>query len=185
MRKPVPTLLLMGLMLAVPGVAPPGTDPTNVRNANRQLLDKWRDSDPAHYARLKKDLYAFAALTAERQTQLRRLDHELHRQDATTQKRLWGALERYHVWLGQLNEDDRRRVRQAPAGEARRRVIQEIRDRQWLESLPNEIRKALGGLMPPERRVARIKQLKQEEQQRRNVWRNLHSLDPDILPFVQ
>jgi hypothetical protein len=140
---------------------------------NRRLLDKWK-ANPDHYQRLKRDLNAFYALPAARQEQIRDLDRQLHEADPETQTRLWGVMERYSVWLEQLPEPERRAVLGA---KDKATLIRGLRQREWIERLPRPVRNDLFRL-PPEARLARIYELRQQEQQQRVLWqRPLGSTD--------
>src|SRR4051794_34812470 len=155
-------LLVGGLTAA----APP--DSADELQHNRRLLEKWRH-DPEHHARLEEDLRAFWALPGWRQRRLRRLDRDPHETDPHTRKRLWGVLERYHAWLERLPESQQESIRAAPDAGERLRLVKEIRDRQWLASLPRAVRENLLKL-PADQRAARVTLLRQEERRHREEW---------------
>jgi hypothetical protein len=135
---------------------------------NRQLLQKWKE-DPEHYARLRRDLRAYWALPRAKRQRLRHLDAELHQLDAGTQKRLWRVAQRYNAWLEKLSPDERREIETASDGQERLARIKEIRQRQWIERLPQRVRDELMKL-PAEERKARIVQLRQQESVERKPW---------------
>src|SRR5439155_20684814 len=100
--RPVRRLLLLTVLLAgaAPAVSLPEPTPEELE-ANRRLVERYR-ADPEHYARLKRDLKAFAALPPERQNRLRQLDQDLHEENAANLTRLWRVLDRYAIWLEHL-----------------------------------------------------------------------------------
>jgi hypothetical protein len=189
MRRSGLLLIVLGLFAA--GAAPPSgpQPPPDDLEQNRRLLDKWRN-DPEHFQRLLRDLRAFWDLPAEGRERLRRLDRELHTKDATTQKRLWGVMERYSAWLEQLPEADRQRVLAAANPAERLRVIKEIRERQWLQQLPRKVREGLEKV-PPQERAKETARLKQEERLHRRQWQRvprpparLGDFSPRVQAFV-
>jgi hypothetical protein len=164
---------LMTLMLALLMAAAPAHESTSGSTAadlerNRQLLKKWR-AEPEHYARLQRDLRDFWALPREKRQRLRRLDHDLYQLDAATQKRLWKAIERYSGWLEKLPEDDRLQIEQTKEWPERLRLIKDLRERQWLDRLPQKVREELLKL-PPDQRNARASELRGQERQQRKLW---------------
>lgn len=154
-------MVLLAGLLSVAFAASDGDELTR----NRRLLEKWK-ADPDHYERLRKDLTAFYDLPRERQDKIRELDRRLHESDPATQARLWAVLERYVRWLDSLPETERRLVLDA---EDRVTVIRGLRQRQWIARLPRATREALS-TMPPDQRVARIKQMQLEERRQRVLW---------------
>src|SRR5205085_8673261 len=78
-----------------------------------------RVADPERRARLERHLAAFHRLSPDLQARVRKLDAELHAEDAATRARLSGVMERYAGWLARLPGADRRRVEAAPAGPGR------------------------------------------------------------------
>lgn len=136
--------------------------------ANRRLLERWK-LDPDHYRRLQSDLAAFRALPAARQEQMRKLDRDLHELDLSAQTKLWAVLERYHRWLEQLPEEQRQRVKNASTSEERLKIIAELRQREWVDHLPEKTRRELAKLPEP-RRSARIAELRKLEREQRERW---------------
>ncbi len=152
MRRAVLSLLLLVLLLAVGGAALPEQFPSNdgiTRDDpvawNQRLLENWKQN-PEHYARLQRDLNRFWNLPRAERDRIRDLDRELHEQDSATQKRLWGVLERYHAWLEQLSESDRRKI-EAVSGSERVALIRKMREQQWVDRLPTPDRTRLTELL--------------------------------------
>jgi hypothetical protein len=161
---------ILGLALLVAVTLSACADSDNdEQEQNRQLLEK-RRNDPPRYAQLRRRLRDFQNLPPERQAQLRKLDRDLHPGDAAQGKRLQLVLERYTDWLHTLPEADRRKIEEAPNSTVRLRLIKEYRQQQWVQRQPKAIQQELEELAP-DKRQARIAQLKQQERQRRQDWR--------------
>src|SRR4051812_28062633 len=77
---------------------PPADEPPNPVEHNRELYEKWA-KDPEHRYRLWRDFRDFQLLPAERQTRIRKLDHDLQDEARARQARLWRVMERYAHWL--------------------------------------------------------------------------------------
>jgi hypothetical protein len=152
------------------------------RARNRQLLEKWK-ADAEHYARLQRDLRDFWALPEAKRQRLRRLDKELHDLDAKTRKRLWKVAERYIAWLERLPDDERRRIEATEDLRERLTLIKEIRERQWIERLPQKVREELDKL-PAEERATRVAQLREEERQQRKLWQGSPRSKPPTRPVL-
>lgn len=153
MRRPQWLAIILACLLSLAFATPQGSDEME---HNRRLLVKYK-GDPEHYQRLRRDLGAFYALAAGRQEQIRDTDRQLHEADPVTQARLWGTLERYHAWLEQLPEAERRAVLEADNKIA---VIRALREREWLDRLPRAVREELWRIPDRDRRIARIEQLR-------------------------
>lgn len=162
------TLLLALLLAAAPAREGAPNSTAADLERNRQLLRKWR-ANPEHAARLQRDLRDFWELPREKRQRLRRLDHDLHQLDGATQKRLWKAVERYGGWLEKLPEDDRRRIEQTKEWPERLRLIKELRERQWMDRLPQKVREELLKL-PLDQRSARASELRRQQRQQRKLW---------------
>src|SRR5207248_8639062 len=105
-------------------------------DANRRLLQEIRANDPEHYARLRASFERFQALPAERREKIRQLDRQLQEEDSQTQARLMCALAAYTSWLMRLPESDRQHIQSAASAEERLKIVREIRQQQWLQTLP-------------------------------------------------
>ncbi len=124
------SLLLTLFVLAVAAAALPARDGADERRPVRHA------ADPGQRDRLKQYLAAFRRLSPDAQERVRRLDHDLQDEDAATRVRLVGVMERYALWLSRLPETDRQRIRAAPAGPERLRVVRDVLEKQWLDNLP-------------------------------------------------
>jgi hypothetical protein len=168
--------LLLVPMLAFLMAATSSSEDTSDLERNRQLLQKWK-AEPEHYARLQRDLHDFWALPEAKRRQLRQLDRAVHQLDARTQKRLWKVAERYEAWLERLPEDERRRIEQTKDTQERLRLIRALRDRQWIERLPQKVRADLDKL-PNDARPAATARLRDQERQQRLVWKRPLNVAP-------
>lgn len=130
--------------------APPGADTTD------------KPTGPQLDALVK----AFQALPPDRQAAIRKLDQRLNDQPPATRDRLFRVLEAYVVWLNGLPEAERRGVLAAATPDLRLGVVHDLRERQWLESLPAAIRKNAD----PTQRAELVKRWKEEEAERRRTW---------------
>src|SRR5262249_26096381 len=115
---------------------------------------------------LRRQFVQFQNLPEARQEQLRALDRDFHDLDDETQARLRQVLERYNYWLTQLPDDERRRVESSRPGR-RIEVIEELRDRDWVGTLPKAYRdKYFDVSAGPETRRHLVKEWRQEDRDR-------------------
>jgi hypothetical protein len=158
---------MTALLIALPLLALADASKDNLEK-NRQLLEAWR-RDPEHYGRLRRDLQAFLALPPERQAQMRQLDRDLHEDESALSVRRQQILERYAEWLQRLPEQDRQKVRSARDAKERLRLVQQLRDKEWVDRLPKALQDELQGL-PEDKRSARVAELRKDDR-RRHDWR--------------
>jgi phage anti-repressor protein len=125
-----------------------------------------RTSDPE---RLKQYLAAFRGLPPAAQERVRQLDKDIQDEDPGTRARLIGVMERYALWLSRLSDADRGRIQSAPAGPERLRVVRDVLEQQWLESLP-PARKAQLTQATDEERKALVTRWHNEDRQREQDW---------------
>jgi hypothetical protein len=169
MRTAVPLFLVLGVLaLSAPVLALSGPSADDLES-NRRLLARWKEEDPAHYARLKNDLRAFRALPPERQAALRQLDRQLEQDDPAVRARLWQVMDRYATWLDHLAAADRERVQAAPTAADRLRIIRDLREREWVERLPRTRRQQLAAASAEKRSVL-LAEWRRQEVERRQEW---------------
>jgi hypothetical protein len=150
------------LAAALAAADPPGDEATN-----RRLLKLWQ-GDPVRMERLRRHVAAFQSLPAARQEQLRALDRELHQLPEADRDRLKATLERYAGWRSRLDPADRARLDAAPPGPDRARVVDQILDRQWQDSLHKADKDRLAKAAPDERpRI--LEDIRREEKARRDL----------------
>jgi hypothetical protein len=163
-RLPGALILVFAMAALMRADQPAGTDIEH----NRVQLEKWK-KDSAHYARLRRNWREFESLPPEQQAGLRKLDEDLHSDDAATSGRLLRLLERYADWLQQLPEDDRQAVLNAHSNRERLMAIKRIREREWVKRLPETTQAELKRL-PPASRAAREVELHLNEAELRSRW---------------
>jgi len=108
-------------------------------------------------------------LSPQRQTQLRQLDHDLHDEESAISGRLQRVLARYAEWLQQLPEGDRLKIKNARDAQERLRLIRQMREAEWIAHAPKRVQDELRN-MPPERRSARVGELRKQQRQAHNDW---------------
>jgi hypothetical protein len=126
--------------------------------------------DPDRVAYLRKQLALFQSLPPSRQQEIRELDQQLHALDEVRQQRMRRVLEEYADWLGHLSEEDRKRVTGAPDAVPRLVAIKEIRQREWLESLPAAHREMHKAAKTLGEKADLVMRWRQEEQDREEEW---------------
>jgi len=126
--------------------------------------------DPDRVAYLRKQFAIFQSLPPARQQQIRELDEQLHALDEAKQQRLRRVLGEYADWLCRLSEEDRKRVTSAPKAEDRLVAIKDIRQREWLESLPAAYRDIHKAAKTYGEKADLVMRWRQEEQDREEEW---------------
>jgi hypothetical protein len=137
--------------------------------SNRRALEEKARQDPAWYERMLRDLDAFQSLPADQKERMRQLDKQLSAENAVTNKKLMRVLERYVTWLEKLPAADREFIEDASNSKDRLRRIREIREKQWVQTLPKAVREEIMHAKGAERQ-ALIKKYRQEEKKRRQEW---------------
>ena len=135
----------------------------------RRALEEKARQDPQWYERTLRDLDAFHALPADQQERMRELDRQLNAQDARTQQKLMRTLERYAAWLDRLPPADRKYIESASNSKERLKRIREVRDKQWVQTLPKAVRDEIQRAKGKERQEL-IQKYRQEERKRRQEW---------------
>src|SRR5262245_35608080 len=122
--------------------------------------------DPAY---MRRQYVWFQAQDAARQQQLRRLHAEFMDLGPEDQARLTRVMQTYNAWLGHLPAADKERVLAAPTAAERLDVIHELREHEWVESLPRPYREEYTKLEGDARRQ-RVQEWRTEETERREDW---------------
>ena len=125
------------------------------------------DTDDTAY--LRRQFHWYQSLPPQRQQQLRQLNEEFHQLDSEEQTRLTKVMQNYNIWISKLPEADRRRVLDASSGEQRLNVVAELKERDWLDSLPKATREELATL-DGTARYQRMRELHAEEAEQRAKW---------------
>ncbi|WP_157369220.1 hypothetical protein [Zavarzinella formosa] len=125
--------------------------------------------DPDDREYLRRQYAWFQSLPTARQQQLRVLNDEFHQLDPDTQTRLVRVMQNYNAWLAKLPDNDRQRVLQAETSGERLRIVTELRERDWVRTLPKVQRDEYAHL-PVESRAARVREWRSEEDSRHDEW---------------
>jgi hypothetical protein len=122
--------------------------------------------DPAY---IRRQYVWFQAQDPARQQQLRRLHAEFIDLGPEDQARFMRVMQTYNAWLARRPEADRERIQSAPTAAERLEVIRELREREWVESLPRPYRDEYAKLEDDARRQ-RIQEWRTEEAERKEDW---------------
>jgi len=97
-----------------------------------------RAADPASAPRKSwaREAAAFNSLPPESQRRIRQLDRELREEDSESRDRYFRLLQRYSDWYERLPAEDRQAIEAAAGTPARIEKIKEIKEKQWIASLP-------------------------------------------------
>jgi len=144
--------------------------------------------DPDNVSFLRSQFAALQNLPPGRQQQLRDLDRDLHALDAESQERLGRVLAKYNHWLAQLPTDDRKRITDAATAYERLKIIEEIKDHEWIETLPKAYRDRYAKTEKDAERRRLIENWRADERERREEWhfvlRNWDDIKDNRLPPV-
>ncbi|HKB06528.1 MAG TPA: hypothetical protein VKD90_30310 [Gemmataceae bacterium] len=143
------------------------------------------DPDNAEY--LRRQNVWFRAQDPGRQQQLRKLHAEFQALDPDDRARLTRVMQTYNAWLAKLSDADRKRVLDAPNGAARLEVVRELREREWVESLPRPYKEEYAKAEGDARRQ-KVQEWRAEEAERREEWavaqRTWGEFSPGKVPAV-
>lgn len=160
--KPLGWLLLGGGLLAL------AFDRPALGSGNEDGSSSSRD------VRFLREQYALLqSLPPARQQQLRNLDADLHALDKETQDRLRKVLDNYNWWLAHLLEKDRKRVTDAATAHERLKIVEELKEREWIETLPKIYRDKYAKSNQVER-IHDIKVWREEQRERHEEWLFVH-----------
>lgn len=145
-----------------------GDDPLVEHGSNRpsDQTEGFEPPSSSTFAQLVED---FRRLPPNRQAALRELDRELFAQDPAEREYLLRILEAYALWLSRLRPEQRRPILSADDATLRLQRVRELREQQWLESLPAEQQERIRSLSTKER-IETIRSLKRHEADRRETW---------------
>ncbi len=111
------------------------------KGSSRRALRK----DPL-YPRLYHDGKAFLALPEEKQRAMRKLHADLEKLAPAERDWLKDVLSRYVDWLERLPETSRQAMLDAPDAATRLKVINQLREKEWIAHLPRATQKQLSKL---------------------------------------
>ena len=160
-------LVVAPAVLAGPLFAVPDPTADDVKE-NRAQLEQWRKF-PEQLARLRRDLQAFRALPDGRREQILKLDYDLHQESWATKARLRNVLDRYGEWLERQSDTDREAIQNAPTKAARIALIQELRDKQWMQGQARAVQDRWNALKG-DQRAAFVRKLRKEDRDRQQDW---------------
>jgi hypothetical protein len=150
--RPVGTLILGLAVVALCGGRTAATEPP--------VRKDWR-----------REAAAFRALPPESQRRIRQLDRELREEDSESRDRYLRLLQRYGDWYDRLSAEERREIESASGIEAKLAKIREIRERQWIASLPKADRDwILDPKAPADERQKRIAEVRARQEQQELEW---------------
>jgi hypothetical protein len=143
-----------------------GDDPLVDNNSGRRTSPTTWETPSTLWPQLLEE---YKRLPPQRQAALQELDRELFALDATERDYLLQILEAYAFWLSRLPEPARQSVLCAPTSAERLQQIRELREQQWLETLPSTQQEHLRTL-PTHERIEAVRRLKRLEADRRETW---------------
>lgn len=140
--------------------------------------------DPAY---LRRQYAWFQTLDAGRQQQLRKLHEDFLALDEKDQSRFTRVMQGYNAWLARLPEEDRQRVVTAPSAADRLEVVRQLREREWVETLPRPYKEVYARLDADARRQ-KVQEWRTEEAERRDEWavavRHWAEFQPGKVPAI-
>jgi hypothetical protein len=125
--------------------------------------------DPYDVKSLRREYEYLQSLSPARQQQLRDLDRDFNELDPDTREHLQRVMVNFNYWLAHLPEEDRKRVVDAETPTARLDVIREIKDREWIETLPKKYQEEYAKASPVDR-LRRLREWREEDRERRDEW---------------
>lgn len=127
---------------------------------------------PEQLARLRDHLKAFLDLPEKRRLAIAKLDQDLHDLPAKERKQLGDVLDRYADWLEQLRQKNPaayQAIKDAPDAAARRALIKDQREREWMEAQPKKQRDEWAQLQGAAR-AQYVANLRAEARHRHEQW---------------
>jgi hypothetical protein len=167
-KRYLPLLFALPVLWTARALAVP--DPTaDELKANRAALEQWR-KHPDQVARLRRDLKAFLALSADRQEQILKLDRDLQEEATVVQARLTNVLERYARWIERLPEADQQAIQKLPDNKARIALIRTLRDNEWMRRSQPSAKYDEWTKLGEAERATILRKLREEDRKRRAEW---------------
>ena len=154
--------VLAGRLFAVP-------EPTAEElKENRAQVEQWHKY-PEQIARLRRDLQAFRAQPEARREQILKLDYDLHQESWSTRTRLRNVLDRYAEWLERQSDADRDAIQNAPTKAARIALIQELRNKEWMQGRARVVQDRWNALKADERSLF-VRKEREKDRERQKGW---------------
>lgn len=144
---------------------------------------------------LRQQYSFFQSLKPARQHDLRKLDVDLHaleKESKEAYERLQKVIDNYNWWLANLDPADRKRVTDAETSKERLKIIQELKDREWVDTLPVPYRVEYQSANEGDR-LRLLKSWRNDQRKRRDDWlretwlegRTVEEVKPRIPDAVQ
>lgn len=111
----------------------------------------------------------FQAQEPSRQKQIVKLHLDFQDLDPDTQARFENVMKQYNTWLSRLPETDRQRVVAASSALARLEVVRQLREQDWVRTLPAPYRAEYAKL-EDDARKQRLLEWRAEEAERNEEW---------------
>jgi len=126
----------------------------------------WNPDDPEY---LRRQQAWFLNQETSRQKQLRKLHTEFQALDPESLARYERVLKQYNSWLSRLSDTDRQRVVTASSALARLEIVRQLREQDWLRTLPAPYRAEYARL-DGEARKQKVQEWRAEEADRDEDW---------------
>lgn len=140
--------------------------------------------NPTDHDYLYRQHVWFQAQDAEAQHRYRKMHAAFESLPADDQTRLTRVLQDYQSWLARLPDADRQRVYDAPTRADRLAAIGELKEQEWVGTLPRPYQREYATTAGAERR-AKVAAWRTEEVDRREEWNVAHRNWSDFLPGKQ
>jgi len=118
---------------------------------------------------LRRQQTWYQAQEPSRRTQLRKLHTEFQALDPESQARYERVMKQYNTWLARLPETDRERVVTASSALARIEIVRQLREQDWVKTLPTPYRAEYARL-DSDSRKQRVLEWRNEEAERDDEW---------------
>jgi hypothetical protein len=121
---------------------------------------------------LQQQMNRWKALSPARQSQIRELEQKLKTLDEPNRTTLNRVMQAYAVWIDELPNDQRKRITEAANSLDRLVTVKDLREKQWLTSLPKSQRDLFASKKDHlSEQADLVKQWRDEEQRREQEWR--------------
>lgn len=139
--------------------------------------------NPTDHDYLLRQYAWFQSLDAETQQRYRRLHADFQALPPEDSERMTRVLQRYQAWMARRTPEERKAIADAPSSAARLQVVKDLRDAEWVATLPAPYRADYAQL-DQEGRRAKVREWRREESDRRDEWEVARQNWSDFLPGV-
>lgn len=144
-------------------------DPSPDETAARDELYQLRRERPEEYARLRHNLAWLNNLPAERRDTVIKLYRDLRSLRSSHRLHLVEVARRYADWLERLSADQRQKIEQIADSLERLKLVRQLREQQWVLTLPVASQKRLTEMKEDER-LQEIQRLRLAERWWQRQW---------------